>query len=792
MAVVPNIGYPNCNGIRSVATTFDDDTRSVDHLPLNQCFHLIRYWNIGPGLVILFGKVESIAGNHKLKIWKDQDCAGDPAKIENLEEATDQIIAVNMVMSIYGSPYTTVNVISVQIKGFIWDKEAHCGFAQWRNGRGEDIFQFMATCFTETIMTRKTTHEKYWPGYWIRQECVDSKVQGFRYLTQSLCQRDPNMQKTEWQTVQEVDDSTFAGGNRRLVTCTPAPEGGQYINPTPVVHRWENADPEVGCVGDIAEYREYIAIFPDSSYGTGTENYRKTFWSYMVDMQLDKCNFMMGSKGFNLIDAGIVDVGGWLKHGDFVNKSVCAACIEVFKRAEGGFIVRWSLSSDKAEYIEPSADQDYGEKRFNPTKYIDSGFDDNPLPGGFMVRMESNILVDDKRQCGMNANNHANFTTVYGGQGVDLFNAVKELEADQCEFWMNNFIHISPVGDEGLAETSAVCVGCFEVVSRGFAGVEIKSWISGLTKANVDAAEIQMRENVGNPPTAVQVSVTMNGRSTQYDLELVSNTKTGAHQISGPTCESTANARITVITTFTGDAETLIDYWNTMGMDQCIQWMKQVLDLGAGGWRAEDRVCTGCTEVKRGSATMKWWISSDQQSSIESFRTKIEQGLTGKQITVETVHHSTLIIQMQNSVIPPPGNSPNGGPDGEGPDGVDSLPNSGGDDDVSTLPLALGLGLGGFVLCVFGLAIAYWLWRRSSNAEAPREAANGPVDEAANVPVDEAVNVPMDEAANVPVDEAANGPVDEAAHVPVDEAALEDVTSVTIQEIQDENRVGAI
>ena len=784
---MPNIGYPNCNGIRSVATKFNSWTKSTDHIPLNQCFNLMRYWNTGTGTAILFGKVESIDGNHKLKIWKAyrqddytvHECEDDP---ENqltteyvLEEKTDQTIAVNMEMFIYwfgkakwnGDAPQSVNVISVQINGFVWDKRTPCGFARWKNSPREDVFQFMATCFTEATMTRLWGIPGYRKGWWVRQECVDGGVQGFRYLTQRLCQGHPDLQKTALQTPDQVNDNGFVieRPGSGFVTCTPAPEGGQYVNPTPVVRRWENTDPDVGCVGGIAEYREYIAIFPDSSYGTGTENYITSFWSYMIELELDKCNFMMGPEGFNLVDDVTSGVGGWLKHGDFANKAVCAACIGVFKRAEGGLIMRWSLSSEKAEYIESFISS----VRFN---WVYTGFDDNPWHFRILVEMESNTMVNDKRQCGLNANNYANFSTVYGGQGLDLFDAVKELESDQCEFWMRKFIHLSPVGDEGLAETSAVCVGCIEVVSHGDTGVEIKSWISGLTKASVDAAEIKMRENVGNPPTAVQVSVTMNGTSTQYDLELVSNTKTGAHQISGPTCESTANARTTVITTFTGEAGYLVDYWNEKGMDQCIQWMKEVLKLGAGGWRAEDRVCTGCTDVKKGSAIMKWWISSDQQSSIESFRTKIEQGLTEKPITVETAR-GQYIIQMEPSDTPQPGNTPNDDPDGEVPDGVASLPNSGGDDDESTLTLALGLGLGGFVLCVIGLAIAYWLWRRSSNAEAPREGANVPVDVVVNVPVDEAVNVPVDEAANVPVDEA----------------ALEDVT---IQEIQDENRVGAI
>lgn len=496
--------------------------------------------------------------------------------------------------------------------------------------------------------------------------------------------------------------------------------------PPPVVHRWDDPDPTVGCGGNIAEYREFMAIFPDGpdgAYGTALLN-------YLMEMQLDGCNFLMGHNGFNLED--LSKVGGW--HDRSYGKH-CAACIGMIKRADGGIILKWSLSSDTAEFIDAARFMAEREFRLQGMKTIYTEFvDDDPFPYRMTVFMENNTMVNDNGDCGLNAKHYANFSTVYQGQGLALLTAVDALESDQCEFWMRKVINLGTTGVDGLTGSSAVCVGCNEVVSPDAASAELKWWISGSTKEAVADAENQSRQSLANPPTAVPVSLISGGSTTDYVLDLVSNTKTGEyHHISGPTCESTANARIAIITTFTGDADRLIEYWESKGMDQCAQWMKEVLDLGEGGWRTEDRVCTGCTEVKKGSAVVTWSISSVEQSETNLFRTKIEESLDGKQLTVQT-DDGPLIIEMESFDIP--GNTADV-----------PLPNSGGDDD-STLALALGLGLGGFVLCVLGLAIAAWLWFRSPNVEAPREGTN----------------------------------------VRVDDAALDDVTN---QEIRDENRLGA-
>ena len=774
------IGFPDCNGIKQMSISYSDwegkylyYERVPGVMPIGECFQLINAERgtmyDGPKMYAVFSAKVTIDGeNIKLTIWQNAatgqtidngkdverkaDCSDSNPIVQEEEifwphgsgqapKAPGQRHIQQSLDYSYRSAFAdhfdhNFNLITVTITGngqYRFDKETNCQFARWDCGK----MSFMGTC----VKSLKR------PGWWTRLECTstDSEVIGINHLTESMCHEDPTTSRTAMQRSTE-DFTTF--GTCALETCNPAevavPGANFVAEDETTTTRHERTPSQMGCNADFESFcQEYLTILTPVAGQGRNDAQRMMEWVDILDQ--DQCRYWFEkvfgtSMGFgNKNKIWEDDSGSHSKYATWF-----AGCLNVNRQAgTSGVIVRWWIEA------ESQWDLDVGKEKMEEppgiavgqSKTILTGFEaDDPFPEDrFEIQMESDILVVKYTICGFRQTDDYRFLSAQfkgaNTAGIDaayeLWQKVNGTNANQCEFWMREIMQMR-MGR--ISNEAQACIGCSSVTGGADSGARVEWWISGSTE-DVGIAVTQQSKMLSDKE---EFTTTLEGSS--FSLAMESSSETGSKT---SLCGENAPHYAEITFTMGGSAGQLFDefsklnpddFGGVVAPDQCVLWVQQTL----GGWDENNRVCTGCIDVKKGSVIVRTWVSSDDLSAVESYVTE-KKALKGMSIFMRglpdalTFDDVTASTDGSTSGGSTSGDSTSGGSTSGDPVQPTSNPTNVGnggiptESDDSILGMGTGADVGIFLLIgavvVTLVAVVMWLVCRSGQQAQPPQRA---------------------------------------------------------------------
>ena len=669
-------GYPHCNGVQSLGvdslnnfrkitedpTGQDISAYQVHDVPIDVCFPLWRRWDYSRswGYVeplctyAILAKVIITDQGPQLQLWftqlHGQPCAeacdhrGAPDVVKDLDpNSPSGTIAINhQFMSQDGATegqYAELKTMSYT--GLVHQKAVSCGYSMFIPGmcgtcRNTRRFEFMATCRempSEGSINKDRNY--YWKNWWRYQQCEEGNVHGYRLASEKAClfmadASEAHQMVNETEKPIKAENGEVTYDDNGFIKCVSAPEGGIPVRPTTPNYRWENSDPKIGCSSDTEVTHHFMSIF-EGTVTSGTPDDPQSLLDFAREMREDEKNLIMEILDFDFVgcdDEKLIggrltadcDTSGWNKE-----YAVCAAFNQVSNRAEGGIVVKWSISQQDVEKINRKAKQ--MDELVREEKNYPTGFEKYPRENPFKVeyfyyQLTSQLLLEDEETCGLKARFYKKYVAAYKGDASKLLEQVNEMKADQCEFWLRKVMN-KEFGM--LSASSEVCVGCIDVISSSSPGtVDVKYWLSSTNADEVDKAQVTMEETwktAGSKPKLNEII---------FDVQFVSSTKI-EESTSYPMCGPKVPHRTVIRTRFEdfrelGATSDLVDHWD----QKCENWVSEVMEVPLG-WSEVEKVCTGCNKVTKGSALVEWWISGDDPAAIGAFRKKTEQRLLKKE-----------------------------------------------------------------------------------------------------------------------------------------------------------------
>ena len=739
----------------------------TDVIPFDHCFMLINeaheVWNTdGKKWVVFSAKVIPEGdGIFRMDLWanaatgqvegsivsREADCRGEVAATQQIPTPVGQSsIYVSFddyefESSKHNGGTEKVRFISVQIKGnglSQFTKATNCQFAEWTCGNDIVKSLFTGTCVDSSFWNGN--------GWWTRFECGSSALQitGIKHVTQSMCLEDPETESTSIQSRQ--DDFTefpWQDGTCTLTTCNQSPVAQTGVNvpvTTPVDSRRQD-----GCQGDVPDEehcKEFLTIF-EPVQADADDVQKLLAWVEMLEQ--DQCEYW-----FEKVLGALGDrwEGGAYWY---------AGCVNVKKQADTkAVLIRWWIGAKNsgdfhtgwADAIHKLSIGAGGGGDAKPIT-IDTGFgvNDPMQQNQFQIKMGTNTMIVDKAKCGFKNTEFVMFTAHFaGGASSDtssdaaymLWQQLDDSGSNQCEFWMRKVLELGCTANDpgeclGIpAADSETCIGCQEVTAGTDFGAKVEWWVSGSTRSLSRVEDMSTQQagklssKKGNDflvthPTLGNLAFTMK-----------SNVKKGTKST---VCGKKAAVYTEVTFTIGGETERLFNHWETdqADMDMCVLWMKNVLELGAGGWDDTKQVCTGCVDIKKGSAIIRVSVSGIEQSHVNQFVDE-QKKLIGTSKDTSSLIRQENVLTFDNVVdgIVSEGSNPNGPGDGgsdsehsttsspvmnpvnpvEVPDDIDdSILGMG-----STVDIAIFVGVGIVVIAIIAL-VSYLLCRSKKKSQ---------------------------------------------------------------------------